>query len=208
MLVKFLSKFDFNLWKDSDFILSIIKAICFLNIVLLINYKLTNIATNSASSPVSDLLFNVLPYVDTSFIDKYVAYYISYVIAFLVIFYSKKSIELIYGISFLILLRSVFINLTHLGIPVGITPTKSFFTGGGDLFFSGHVALPFLVMLIFWEVKYLRYFFLATTFVMGVEVLLGRFHYSIDVFSAPFFVFCVYTFTRYIFNKNKGDIIL
>jgi hypothetical protein len=57
---------------------------------------------------------------------------------------------------------------------------------GGDLFFSGHTGLPFLAALAFWHIPTLRIFYLASTWYFGTVVLLGHYHYSIDVLAALF----------------------
>jgi hypothetical protein len=204
---KFLKNFDFSLWGKSDFIFSLMKSICFLNVVLFINYHAAIIATKNSGPALNDLLFKYLPYVDTSFVDKYVSYTISYTVAILVIFYSRKAVLLLNSVSLLVLVRAFFINLTHLGVPQGITPTTSFFTQGGDLFFSGHTALPFLAALVFWEHRWLRYFFLAVSFFMALEVLLGRYHYSIDVFAAPFITYVVFVFVKWVSELKQSDIL-
>lgn len=58
-----------------------------------------------------------------------------------------------------------------------------------DLFFSGHTATLFLLFLLA-EKKFLKYFFLISTILVAVSVLLQHVHYTIDVFAAPFFAYC------------------
>jgi len=90
-----------------------------------------------------------------------------------------------------IVIRSFFLILTHVGPPIGVLPLNPadlFFklSSGDDLFFSSHTGFPLLMALIFWDEKYLRYFFILTTIAGAVVVLLGHLHYSIDVFAALF----------------------
>jgi hypothetical protein len=61
-----------------------------------------------------------------------------------------------------------------------------------DLFFSGHTATIFLFFLIAKKGK-LKIFFFANTCLVALSVIIQNVHYSIDVFSAPFFTFCCYT---------------
>jgi hypothetical protein len=75
-------------------------------------------------------------------------------------------------------------------------------SSGDDLFFSAHTGLPFLLTLIFWNEKYLKYFFLFSTLVGGTAVLLGHLHYSIDVFSAVFITFGVFQISKWLFNRD------
>ena len=71
-----------------------------------------------------------------------------------------------------------------------------------DLFFSGHVGLPFLVALIFWRYTYLRYYFLLFALIASVTVLLGHLHYSIDVFSAFFITYGIFEIAKRFFKKE------
>jgi hypothetical protein len=57
---------------------------------------------------------------------------------------------------------------------------------GSDQFFSGHTGMPFLGALCFWHMQQWRYFYVAVTVFFGAVVLLGHYHYSIDVLAARF----------------------
>lgn len=97
--------------------------------------------------------------------------------------------------SFLVMLRAVFVTLTHLQTPAdGIIAEFPWIFKGisfqNDMFFSGHTAIPFLGFLLF--AGRIRYFFLCGSICMGTVVLLMHLHYSIDVFSAFFITYCCY----------------
>jgi hypothetical protein len=123
---------------------------------------------------------------------------------------------LIYGVRVAIFIatRAVFISLTHLGIyPGQIYPDTGFFdrvyTGLGleaGFFFSGHTGLPFLTMLIFWDERLWRYFYMGLSFVFGVSVLLAHVHYSIDVLAAPYIAYCIFKMSQY-FLKEDYELI-
>jgi membrane-associated phospholipid phosphatase len=104
--------------------------------------------------------------------------------------------------ALLLLTRSFFINLTHIGIFPDSIPLSSSVTYGGDLFFSGHTAFCVLSALIFWEKPILRYSFFTLAVVLGLGAILGHYHYSIDVFSAPFFAYGIYIISKKFF---RGD---
>lgn len=55
--------------------------------------------------------------------------------------------------------------------------------------------------LVFWNDKLLRYAFLAWSAYMSVVVLLGHYHYSIDVASAYFITYTVYVLCERFFPK-------
>ena len=71
-----------------------------------------------------------------------------------------------------------------------------------DLFFSGHTGAPFLMALVFWPHKRLRYIFLAWSGFFAVVVLLGHIHYTIDVLSAFFITYGIYHIALHFFPKG------
>jgi hypothetical protein len=194
-------------WKDSVFVLEFIKASSFFALALIVNYYAVRYATMNAGQAVPDIFLNHIPRVDTYYIDYYVSLYLQYFIFLFVILFPRYSVFFIKTFSMLVICRSFFVNLTNLGIPVGTVQVQSFFTTGGDLFFSGHTALPCVAMFIFWDMKFARYFFLFLTLFMGSEVLLGHYHYSIDVFAAPFIAYGVFTVSKFFFKKDYDRIV-
>ena len=79
----------------------------------------------------------------------------------------------------------------------------SMLTFGGDLFFSGHTGMPFLLALIFWRDKWARYIFILFSVVFAVTVLLSHMHYTIDVASAFFITFTIYHIAEHLFKKDQ-----
>ena len=118
----------------------------------------------------------------------------------------KTAPFLIKAVSLFIIIRAIFVSLTH----IGPFPTKlalesralDFITSGNDLFFSGHTGLPFLIALIFWDHLYLRSLFLAGSIVLGATALLSHLHYSIDVFAAFFITYSIYHIAIKLFKKD------
>lgn len=169
------------------------------------NYVLS---VNGVAAP--DILLDNLPTVDLHLIYTYG---IILVIAILVIYTSIFKIkifhELLCQISFLIILRAAFTILTHLSNPADAlnfaVPDYLFFLDfKNDLFFSGHTALPFLGFLFF--KSKIRYFFLASSIIMGVTVLLMHVHYTIDVVSAFFIAYCSFKMVDWFFDKIEGRV--
>ena len=105
-----------------------------------------------------------------------------------------------------LLVRAVFVALTHMA-PSPIDPQKPapFFNSifyGSDLFFSGHTGLPFLAALAFWHMVRWRIFYLALTVFFGSIVLLGHYHYSIDVLAALFITHGVFQISCWLFGRD------
>jgi hypothetical protein len=110
------------------------------------------------------------------------------------------------AIALFLLVRAVFVALTHMA-PSPIDPQKPapFFNSifyGSDLFFSGHTGLPFLAALAFWHLPQWRTFYLALTAFFGTVVLLGHYHYSIDVLAALFITHGVFLMSCWLFGRD------
>jgi hypothetical protein len=61
-----------------------------------------------------------------------------------------------------------------------------------DLFFSGHTATTFLLLLYVWRYRELRWLALAAHVLVVASVLLARIHYAIDVAGAWAVTFAIY----------------
>ncbi|WKA27988.1 phosphatase PAP2-related protein [Bradyrhizobium roseum] len=73
---------------------------------------------------------------------------------------------------------------------------------GGDVFFSGHNGIPFLATLAFWHIPQWRTFHLALTTFFGPVVLLGHYHYAIDVPAALFITHGVFQVSCCLFARD------
>ena len=71
-----------------------------------------------------------------------------------------------------------------------------------DLFFSGHTATLFLFFMVA-NKRILKAIFLSFAVIVGISVLLQHVHYSIDVFSAPFFSYASVKFATYIKKRYQ-----
>jgi hypothetical protein len=200
-------------WKDiitnKDFLKSVFIAFIFLLISLYINFRAGNYATEKASLPVTDIILSNIRVFDVDGFFVWGPIFLFSLITILCLYHPKKIPFILKNIALFTVIRSIFISLTHLGpFPTQIVVENAAslinkFTFGGDLFFSGHTGIPFLIALIFWHNKKLRYFFLAYSFFMGTIVLLGHYHYSIDVLAAFFITYSIYHIALYLFKKDK-----
>jgi hypothetical protein len=166
-------------------------------------------STTHASNYVEDLILSNVPVwsVDEAFV---IGTFVIVGFAFILLLsrphwapFTLNSLGVFYVI------RAIFISLTHLGpfpdrievLDWGTIVSK--FIGGNDMFFSGHTGAPFLLALIFWHVKPLRYVFLAWSVFFAIVVLLGHVHYSIDVMSAFFITFAIFHLCEYFFRRDR-----
>jgi hypothetical protein len=119
--------------------------------------------------------------------------------------FTLASSALFFGI------RAIFMSMTHLSAPNieyysyvlyhhEIPEVLFSMNSGNDLFFSGHAGYPFLLALIFWKYKTLRYYLFLCSAISSVVVLMGHLHYSIDVFSAFFIAYGIFEMSKRFFN--------
>jgi hypothetical protein len=162
------------------------------------------------STYVGDLLLDNLPVVDLNFIIIEGALF-SIVAG--IVFVALKPRYILFtlkALALFIVIRALFVSLTHVGIyPGNIDPGLGFFDGlysylnfQTGFFFSGHTGLPFFMALIFWEKFSARVVFLLLSFIFGVAVLLAHIHYSIDVFAAPFMAYGIFKIACYLFPHD------
>lgn len=198
--------------KKFQIIKLIIVAIFMLFLSLVINFYAWSYASISQSNAVTDI---ILSNIRTYNVDGIFLYGTFTLFLILLIYCLKKPLQIpfiIKSIALFIVVRSSFIILTHIWpFPTAISIDKSLtlfdlfnhFSFSGDLFFSWHTGLPFLMALIFRKNKLLRYFSLAISFWFAVIVLLWHLHYSIDVLSAFFISYGIYHINLLLFQKEK-----
>ncbi len=199
---------------DRDFMISVLIAAALLFISLIVNFYAVVYATDSASNSVTDIVLSNIRVFDVDGIFIYGAI-ILWAFIVLLAFKEPRRVPFVFKTTALfILIRSVFISLTHIGpfpnhilaSPLDLLNNSKFgisFFFGSDLFFSGHTGIPFLMALIFWQNKILRYFFLLASVIFGAAVLMAHVHYSIDVLSAYFITYTIYHLAEQLFKKDK-----
>lgn len=193
---------------NKSFLASLFVAIALFTCSLFVNFYAGNYASESASNYVTDIILSNTEVYDLDEIFIYGTYIFWAFFALLCLLSPQKIPFSLKSIALFVIIRSIFISLTHIApFPTQITvdPTSfmSEFTFGGDLFFSGHTGLPYLLALIYWENKYLRVFFMLTSIMFGITVLLAHLHYSIDVLSAFFITYTIYHIALRIFKEDR-----
>ncbi|MFA6077561.1 MAG: phosphatase PAP2-related protein [Candidatus Paceibacterota bacterium] len=201
---KILEYFENNmrLWLDKNFLLSAILSFSLLYLATIINSMAGILATERASNYVNDIVLSNIPRMDTSFIHGEITGLVRDITLFLLFLTPRYLPFAMKTMAVLTVVRAGFINMTNIGIYPDSIPINSLATFGGDLFFSGHVATSYLMSLVFWDRKFLRYFFLSTAIIFGISALLGHYHYTIDVFAAPFIAYGVFTVCSRVFVND------
>ena len=175
---------------------------------LVINFYAGTYATEKASNSVTDIILSNIRVFDVDIIFIYGPVVFWGFVSFLLLRDPKKFSFTVKSIALFILIRSVFITLTHIGpfptrIEVNPASFITDFTFGADLFFSAHTGLPFLISLIFWDNKLIRMISLYSAVIFGVVVLMAHLHYTIDVVSAFFITYTIYKIAEVFFKKDR-----
>jgi len=196
-----------QLYAEKNLLGPVLASLFLLIVSLFINYAAGIYATERASNSVTDIILSNFPVFDVDGIFIYGPIFFFIFVAILILIEPKWMPFTLKTIALFVLIRSFFVSLTHLGpfpdqIPFSSNFILNKLTFGGDLFFSGHTGLPFLMALIFWNFKHLRLIFLATSVIFGASVLLGHIHYSIDVVSAFFITYTIYHICIRVFPKD------
>jgi hypothetical protein len=193
--------------KDKQLVLSSVVSILLLCVSLFISYFASVYAAKHASNYVTDIILSNIPVIDVDWTFIYGPFIMWGVVALLLLYRPRYIPFTLKSISFFLIVRAVFISLTHLGpypshIILDQESVIRFFTSDSDLFFSAHTGLPFLMALVFWESRIWRYIFIVTSIFFGVIVLLGHFHYTIDVAGAFFITHGIYRLAQLAFKKD------
>jgi hypothetical protein len=192
---------------NRDFIISFLASFAFLFLALVVNFYAGMYANESVSSPVTDIILSNTKAYDLDGFFVYGSFLFFFFIFFVCFIKPNRTPFVLKSISLFVVIRSVFITLTHIApFPSQIPITSdilSKLTFGGDLFFSGHTGLPFLLALIFWKDKTIRNIFILFSLTFAVVVLLSHMHYTIDVLSAFFITYTIYHIVEIIFRKDR-----
>lgn len=194
--------------RDREFRNSTILAALFFLGSLVCNFYAGSYATREAGNAVNDLVLDHLPVFNITYVFIYGTVIFWTLLVLVTLMQAQRIPFVVKSISLFILVRSVFVMLTHIGPAAGhvVLPAVNImdeFTFGGDLFFSGHTGLPFLLALIYWDQPRLRIFYLITTILFASVVLLGHLHYSIDVLGAIFITHTIFHMAKLLFKKDQ-----
>lgn len=198
----------FVIFKHPGFFTSFCFSLVLLGISLVVNFYAGTFATMHASSAVTDIVLDNIRVFDVDGIFVYGSILMWMFIISLLVIEPRRTPFTLKSIALFVIIRSVFVTLTHIGrfpthVALSTTNPISDFTFGGDLFFSGHTGLPFLMALIFWKNKYLRILFICTSVLFAFVVLMGHLHYSIDVLGAFFITFTIHHIASRFFAKDE-----
>lgn len=215
-LSNFLSKLLHHwrvLLSDKAYVVSLIGGVAIFVLAYFVNNWASIVHDQVHFEPVGDLLLNNIPTYNLEILFTWgIWILVALTVLYPLLFKPEIGPFMFKTFGILFLVRACFITLTDVGPPEGFFYANGITTGTNplhelifrnDLFFSGHVAIPFLAFLLFNGSKF-KWFMLFGAVVEAVTVLLMHIHYSIDVFSAFFITHGVYAISNKVFNDlNK-----
>jgi len=197
-----------DFWTNSDDLAMAFVACLLLGFSLVINFYAGIYATIKASNPVTDIILDNIRVYDVDIIFIYGPVVLWAFVAMLCFGKPNRIPFVLKSIALFVFIRAIFITLTHIGpsIEGNMLDYSSRvirdFTFGGDLFFSAHTGLPFLMALVFGRDKRLLSLFTITAIFFGIIVLMGHVHYSIDVLAAFFITYTIFHLAKFFFKKD------
>jgi hypothetical protein len=197
-----------NHFGNREFLISLLVSFFILGLSIIANYYAGIYAVEKASNSVTDIILDNIRVYDVDLIFVYGPVLMWIFVTAILAFHPGRIPFVIKSVGLFVLIRSVFISLTHIGpfpthVIIQSTGLFGYLNPGADLFFSAHTGQPFLLALIFWKNKFLRIFFIILSLTFGAVVLLGHLHYSIDVLSAFFITYSIYRIAEIIFPKDR-----
>ena len=195
-----------TLFGNRAYVRSVSEGAVFLAASTIAIFAAVTYATVHASNYVTDFVLSRVGPLNVRFLFIYGTFAAFVITASLLAWRPNRLPFALKAVALFLLVRAVFVALTHMA-PSPIDPQKPspFFNSifyGSDLFFSGHTGLPFLAALAFWHIPQWRMFYLALTAFFGSVVLLGHYHYSIDVLAALFITHGVFQASCWLFGRD------
>ena len=196
-----------------DFFLSVSRACALFFASVVASFLADTYASEKASNPVTDIILSNTSAYDVDMIFIYGVFVLILLITAVILSRPQRIPFVLESLGVFILIRSLFVTLTHIGPFPERTPFDSvpaaarLFFFPGDLFFSGHTGIPFLLALVFWHTRTLRYIFLGWSVLFAITALLGHYHYTIDVLSAYFITYTIFHMVVWLFPKDYNTLL-
>jgi PAP2 superfamily C-terminal len=203
-----------KLWKDNQFLVRILIHAIFLSISVILTYvAITYTDGYAVGNVVPDIFLDHIPKQDVGLIFFQGSFVFIASLLGLAILLPEAIPFGLASTALFFLVRAGFMTMTHLSAPFiahysyisyreHVPEIVFSMNSGNDLFFSGHTGFPFMLAIMFWQHKYLKYYFLLCSIIAGIAVIAGHLHYSIDVFSAFFIGYGIFVLAKSFFKKE------
>ncbi len=195
-------------YKDKDYRLAVLGSFLVFIASVMASLLAGHFANTRASNFASDIILSNIPVINVDLFFVYGTFFFVIFVVVLAFAHPRRVPYTLFALALFFFIRAGFVMMTHLApfpdravSDFSITTRKYFF--GSDLFFSGHTGAPFLLALVFWRDKTIRYVFLAWSVFFAVIVLLGHLHYTIDVASAYFITYTIFCIAELFFPEYR-----
>jgi PAP2 superfamily C-terminal len=192
-----------NAWKLPGYKKKVITGLVIVSIALYILPYFFKIIEARNGIQLNDWLLNNIPAYNVSIPIFIIIWSMALLLFIRLIKDPEIFITLLWTYIFLILSRFITISLVPLNPPTGLIaladPLSNSFYGNKfitkDLFYSGHTATLFLMFLCL-KSKTDKIIALFATIFVGVLLLVQHVHYTIDIISAPIFIYFLWLSTK------------
>jgi hypothetical protein len=197
-------------WSRKEFRSALYVSVLFFAAAVTVSFFAIQYATERASNAVADIILSNFPPLDVDVFFVFGTLLLIIFATLLAFAHPKRLPYMLNALALFYLIRSAFVTMTHLGpFPVPLDTTDwgtlaAHFLFGADRFFSAHTGVPFLLALIFWRETALRNIFFLWSVYMATVVLLGHYHYTIDVASAYFITYTIFILCERFFPKTRA----
>lgn len=106
----------------------------------------------------------------------------------------RETIRFLLIFSLFEIIRAILLPLTVYGLENSSGFLSNFITFQYGLFPSGHIAIPFLFFLMSYKKSKISWFFLYSSFLVFIFLILSKQHYTIDIISSLFIVYSIKSF--------------
>jgi membrane-associated phospholipid phosphatase len=154
--------------------------------VRLLNAFMGMYVTTRGGPALNDIFLDAVTRVDVVWLHLFLSSVMYTLVIGIFVFFPRRAPFLLWTLVTVILLRVCALPLTELGMYVDAVRIDSEYTFGGDLFFSGHVAIATTLVYFYWDTPLLRALTLGMLTVTIGTLILGHLHYSIDIFTGLF----------------------
>ena len=196
-------------WTQKSFRVSAVFSVLIFIASMFIQMYAVNFAVERRSGAIPDLILSNTPVLDIGLLFVNGMFLLVVFIVLLCLAHPKRIPFTLYSLALLAITRALFVSLTHVspfqieGVSgLGTVITGVFF--GADLFSLGYTGVPFLMALLCWREKILRYTFLVWSLFSGAIVLIGHVHYSAEVLLSFFITYGVFRIAESMFSREQA----
>lgn len=199
--------------KNKNFTKELVFTLIILIFFLVTLSKFLNFVQDRNGTVLDDPILNLFNPIDLTWLTFIIIYSSVCIAIYFLIKEPPNLISAIQSYCLMIFFRMIAMYLVPLLPPVKTIPlsdpfvqlfaSEKFLTN--DLFFSGHTATLFILFLTSENKKH-KIFFISSTLIVAVSVLLQHIHYTIDVFAAFIFAYSSFKIITSIRKRNEKNL--